>query len=206
MAARDQQAIMRVQLADSVAARVELRRDPGAKIDSIADEAFVSALDRFDEGFTRVRSGVVYRDGTAVQRLAGIVRQFGCVERIRLARIGIDHKFAGGDLLLQEWQHDRFIAVNCNRGGDAVLEEIGDLLRWTGLCDGARLRRSRWKSADDARHRSDRGNVSAHSKRRRRLRISSGVLLDRPGMKGGSRRLIFRQRALRGEGPDDERL
>ena len=44
---------MRVQLANGVAARVELRRDPGAKIDAIADEVFVSALDRFDERFTR---------------------------------------------------------------------------------------------------------------------------------------------------------
>ena len=50
----------------------ELRGDPGAEVDGVADHALVGGLQRLHERFAAVGAAVVDGDGAAVEGLAGV--------------------------------------------------------------------------------------------------------------------------------------
>ena len=97
-----QNAVVGVQFAHRVVARVEVSRDAGAEVDSVIDEALVRILDGLDQSLTRVCARVENRDGAAVEGLARVVRQFSGAERIRPAGVGINNQLPRGNPLLKE--------------------------------------------------------------------------------------------------------
>jgi hypothetical protein len=115
-----------VDFADVVVAGILGGGDAGSQIDAVADEPLIGVLDRFDERFARVGSGIVDRDGTAIEGAAGVVGQFGGAEGVRFVGVGIDDQFARRDLLLKERQHGRFVLLHGDGVFDGVLEQIGD--------------------------------------------------------------------------------
>jgi len=105
-----------VNLPDIVVARIEVGCDARAEVDAVADKAFVADLHGFDERFAGVGSGVVNRDGSAVEGAARGVGEFGCVEGDWAACVGIEDQLSRRDLLLEEREHGGFVLAD----GDGV--------------------------------------------------------------------------------------
>ena len=80
-----QNAVADVDLADVVIAGIGIGGDAGAEVNPVADEAFITHFDGFDQSFAGIGASVIDGDGPAIQGTASVVGEFGGVERIGAA-------------------------------------------------------------------------------------------------------------------------
>src|SRR4051794_31626612 len=103
-----------MDLTDAIGRTVERGSDASPVIYRIADQPFVTVLQSFDKRLARVSAAIVNGNGTTVERLGCVVRDFSRIDRVFASIRGIDEELASGHPSLEERKHGGLTSFHRN--------------------------------------------------------------------------------------------